>query len=445
MAPDLIDPGRTSRKAPVGKTVPATSPAPTTDATAPEAAPGEPVLRWSSSATTIPAVQRELTRLWASRDLYTEVDGVKQRHIAARTSVMNLVVIATSPEVAERAAATIAHLAGRHPSRTLIVDPRDPDGPVSLRAQIEAHCVLPRADAPETCAEMIHLQAGGAAGRHLDAVITPLLIHDLPVTIWWPGEPPFETEPAQTILAMADRLVVDGSGWSADGLARLRQMAVAQAENGLFVSDFALVRQARWREAIASVFDMPDLLPYLRYMRRIAVTYASHDLAAAPGMTNVVKPVYHVAWLASRLGMTVRQPLAPRPIRRTTVSAGSKGGAGWIHTALLQGPQADVRVSLGPAESPLPAGTTLQVELLAERRGSELRAAITGDATSVTVRAWLDGLRVVDRDFLAPRRTDVDLLEEAIELGVRDPIATATIRFAATLVSERLEPGTAAA
>jgi hypothetical protein len=180
-------------------------------------------------------------------------------------------------------------------------------------------------------------------------------------------------------------------------------------------------------------------------MRRIAVTYASHDLAAPPGMTNVVKPVYHVAWLASRLGMTVRQPLAPRPIRRTTRSAGGKGAAGWIHTALLHGPQSDVRVSLGPAESPLPAGTTLQVELLAERRGSELRAAITGDATSVTVRAWLDGLRVVDRDFLAPRRTDVDLLEEAIELGVRDAIATATIRFAASLVSDRLEPGEAAA
>lgn len=410
-----------------------------------EPAPGEPVLRWSSTATTIPAVQRELARLWSSRDLYTEVDGVKQRHIAARTSVMNLVVVATSPEVAEGAAATIARLAGRHPSRTLVVLPRDPDGPVSLRAQVEAHCILPRADAPETCAEMVHLQAGGAAGRHLDAVIAPLLIHDLPVTVWWAGEPPFETEQAQAILEMADRLVVDGSSWSADGLARLRQVALVQAERGLAISDFALVRQSRWREAIASVFDMPDLLPYLRYTRRIAVTYASHDLAAPPGLTNVVKPIYHVAWIASRLGMTVRQPLAPRPIRRTTRSAGFRGAAGWVHSALLEGPQGGVRVSLGPAESALPGGTTLLVELLAERRGSELRATVTGDADSVTVRAWLDGLRVLERDFLAPRRTDVDLLEEAIELGVRDRIATATIRFAATLVSERLEPGNVAA
>ena len=78
----------------------------------------------------------------------------------------------------------------------------------------------------------------------------------------------------------------------------------------LAVSDFALVRQSRWREAIASIFDDPDFLPYLRSLRRIAVTYATHDETGAPGSTNLVKPVYHVAWLASRLGLSVVKPLA---------------------------------------------------------------------------------------------------------------------------------------
>ena len=48
------------------------------------------------------------------------------RHIAARTSVMNLVVVARQPEVGERAAETIQRLTGRHPSRTLIVLSRGP-------------------------------------------------------------------------------------------------------------------------------------------------------------------------------------------------------------------------------------------------------------------------------------------------------------------------------
>jgi len=39
------------------------------------------------------------------------------------------------------------------------------------------------------------------------------------------------------------------------------------------------LRQARWREAIASVYDLPDLRPHLGAVRRIEVEYA----AAEPG------------------------------------------------------------------------------------------------------------------------------------------------------------------
>ena len=124
---------------------------------------------------------------------------------------MNLVVIARRPEIGERSAETISRLTGRHPSRTLIVLSADPDGPPWLDARIQAHCVLPRADAPETCSEQIFLTAGGETGRHLSALVAPLLIHDLPVTVWWPGEPPLGSLPATALLEMTDRLVVDAS------------------------------------------------------------------------------------------------------------------------------------------------------------------------------------------------------------------------------------------
>ena len=45
---------------------------------------------------------------------------------------MNLVVITRRPEIAERCAATIQALTGRHPSRTLLVTSADPDGPAWL-------------------------------------------------------------------------------------------------------------------------------------------------------------------------------------------------------------------------------------------------------------------------------------------------------------------------
>lgn len=404
------------------------------------AKPGEPILRWRSRAHSIEEIEQELTRIWAEPDLQTQVDGQPGRHVAARTSVMNLVVIARRPEVGERSAATIQQLTGRHPSRTIIVSTADPDGPSWLDAQVQAHCVLPREDAPEICAEMIYLTAGGESGRHLPAIVAPLLIHDLPVTIWWPGEPSFGTQQANDILASADRLVVDGSTWSEDGLARLSQLAELLDTTSLAIRDFALVRQSRWREAIASIFDLPEFLPYLRSMRRIAVAYASHDETGAQGSTNVVKPIYHVAWLCSRLNLRVTKPLTPipgkvaaRPAGRTHPSSPPTMWRGLAAT--LTDGRSDVAVVVRPVLSRMPSGTTLRVELLADRRGSELRADVTAEQESVHVRVWVDGIEALDRHFVAPRRTDVDLLAEAIESGGKDPVAVGTLRTAAALAA----------
>jgi glucose-6-phosphate dehydrogenase assembly protein OpcA len=398
----------------------------------------EPVLRWSARAHSIADIEKELAAIWANQDLTTEIEGEPGRHVAARTSVMNLVVVARRPEIAERGAATIQALTGKHPSRTIVVQSADPDGPSWIDARIEAHCILPREDAPETCAETIHLIAGGEAGRHLNAIVAPLIIHDLPVTVWWPGEPPFASRECIDLLTSADRFVVDGSTWSGDGLARLGEMATVAETASVAVSDFAMVRQSRWREAIASIFDDPDFLPYLRSLRRIAVTYGTHDETGAPGSTNLVKPVYHVAWLASRLGLTVAKPLAvaaaPASAAKSRPGHAGRPALSRGMVATLADGRNEVTVVIRPVPSAMPAGTTLRVELLCERRGSELRADVTAEAETVHVRVWQDGVEVLDREFLAVRRGDVDLLAEAIELGRRDVVSVGTLRTAAKLV-----------
>ena len=406
---------------------------------------GEPILRWSARAHSIAEIETELARIWAGQDLTASIDGEPGRHIAARTSVLNLIVVARRPEIAERSAATMQSLTGRHPSRTIVIQSADPDGPSWLDARVEAHCMVPREDAPETCAETIHITCGGEAGRHLSAIATPLVVHDLPVAVWWPGEPLLTRQPARELLEGADRLIVDGSTWSGDGLTRLREMAEVADTTTLAVSDFALERQARWREAIASIFDDRDFLPYERYLRRVAVTYSTHDDTGAPGSTNLVKPLYHVGWLASRLGLSVVKPLAPvadrhwpggpqarstgrgrGPAQRPVMSRG--------HTATLSDGRAEVSVVVRPIASNTPPGTTLRVELLAERRGSELRADVTAEAEFVNVRVWQDGVEAMERHFRAPRRKEVDLLAEAIESTGRDFVATGALRSAAALV-----------
>jgi glucose-6-phosphate dehydrogenase assembly protein OpcA len=405
---------------------------------------GEPVLRWSSRAHSIAEIETELARIWADRDVKMTIEGESGRRIAARTSVMNLIVIARRPELAEHCAATMQALTGQHPSRTVIIGSADPDGPSWVDARVEAHCVLPRVDAPETCAEMIHLTAGGEAGQHLAAIATPLIVHDLPVTVWWPGEPPFPARHAQELFGLADRLIVDASTWSGDGLERLHEMAELLETTRIAISDFALLRQARWREAIASIFDDPDFTPYLRSLRRVAVTYGTHDETGAHGSTNLVKPVYHIGWIASRLDLHVRKALTPMAGHGPAAAAGkvvrgpgAKPVLGRSMVATLSDGRADVSVVMRPVVSKMPSGTTLRVELLAERRGSELRADVTAEAETVHVRVWLDGVEALDRHFLARRMSEVDLLGQAIEASGRDPVESGALRTAAALIAPR--------
>ena len=65
--------------------------------------------------------------------------------------------------------------------------------------------------------------------------------------------------------------------------------------------------------------------------------------------------------------------------------------------------------------------------------GWELRADVTAEQESVHVKVWLDGIETLTRHFQAARRTDVELLAEAIEAGGRDPISVGSIRMAAAL------------
>jgi hypothetical protein len=152
----------------------------------------------------------------------------------------------------------------------------------------------------------------------------------------------------------------------------------------------------------------------------------------------VVKAVYHAAWLASRLGLHVKQPLAaaPTPSSKSNRSSATSHGKPPMSKGLvatLSDGHHDVSVVLRPQKSDYAPGTTLRVELLCERRGSELRADVTAQAESVNVRLFQDGVDCLERHFLAARRGDVDLLAEAIESGGKDPVASGMLHAAARL------------
>lgn len=369
-----------------------------------------------AEAALIAAQAEAAARAAAALATAREATEAAAHHVAARTSVLNLVVLAGDAVTAKRCAAIIAATASRHASRSLILSETDPSGPAGIEARVEALSLTTADGRAETGAETIHVMARGETGNHLASIIVPLLVHDLPVAMWWPNDPPFDSHRADRLLPIADRLIVDGSAWSGDGLDLLHKLGAVAEERRLVVADWALLRQARWREALASVYDLPDLRPHLGAVRRIDVEYAAAEQDDPAWQTNVVRPLYHVAWLGSRLGMTVSSPL-----RRV------RGGR---RVATLRQRDHPVEVELRPVASVLGPGSTVRVEIASRLRGAELIGTVAAGDRNVEVSVYDNGRERVRRTYAAPRLSDVDLLTRAVEEGAADPVAVGALAMA---------------
>ena len=382
-------------------------------------------LRWSSSATTVAEADALLAKLWASSEARrflvsdSPVDATTAEPIAVRTGVMNLAVVANGAERAAHAASILATLP-RNPSRTLFIVPRDPDGPATFAARLEVFCaVTPRGDGTSACTELLWIDVGGPAAHHLASIVPPLSLHDLPTLLWWDAPVNAAESDVRQLLRGVDRVIIDGATQPSDGLATIRTLFAAAESAGVALTDFALLRQGRWRDSIATMFDEESAAPFLNAINKISIDYSRGKGSSAS--INVVRPAYHVAWLASRLKASVKTPLHV------------SGSAGW--RAELQDPlRHAIAVELNQVDSVLGAGTTIAVHIAADRRGDHFDLEVRADSTSTRAIAKINGAVVHERTFQAPRWTEATLLSESLEFGEVDPLSPAILRTMNALI-----------
>ena len=380
-------------------------------------------LRWKSTATSVAEADALLARLWGSTesrqqitgDLIKDADG--KTPIAVRTGVMNLVVVAPGAERAVGAASALSSLP-RNPSRTLFIVPRDPEGPPTFRARLEIFCaVTPRGDGTSACTELLWIDASGEAGRHLSSMVPQLSLHDLPTLLWWDHTIDPSSKDLKELLRGVDRALFNGSDQRGAGINVVSDLVKVAASTGTALSDFSLIRQARWRDAVASAFDEPEVAPYLHSLTEIRATYSAGGNSSAP--VNIVKPTYHLAWLTSRLGASVVAPLNNK--------SGSWGG-------LISDGGQRIALTLEPVVDAGHSGTTLALHLKGERRGSTLELTVRADGATTQVQATINGTLVKERTFRAKRATDAELLSNALELGEVDPLSPSILRTFVQLV-----------
>jgi glucose-6-phosphate dehydrogenase assembly protein OpcA len=235
---------------------------------------------WTGDDTSVSEIERELARLRAE----SSREGSQPN---LRTSVMTHIAW-VPPEWQTMAEETLAGMAERHPSRTLLLVPK-PDEPDGLDAQVSIRC-YPVGDRA-ICGEVIELTLRGTRAAAPASLALPLLISDLPVFLRWRGRPDWGSPELDQLLGVVDRLVVDSTEWQDLPAA---YAPLSELFERVVVSDIAWERTERWRSLLASLWPSIDSVGTIKVHGTPAQAYLL------------------TGWLRSRLGHDVQLELDTR-------------------------------------------------------------------------------------------------------------------------------------
>ena len=235
---------------------------------------------WTGRDVRLADVEKRLRALHA--EVYAAGDDGTGPRLEIQTRVMTHIAW-VPPEWLERARDTLAGLAERHPSRSIILVP-DLGAEDGLDAEVRLQCFAMEGGQQQVCSEVLELRLCGTRSRAPASVVLPLLVPDLPAFLRWRGRPPFGSTEWGGLLGVVDRLIVDSTEWPdvPDGYAEL-----AEAFEHTAVSDIAWARTHRWRGQLASLW------PGIADVRTIRVQGTRAQAHLLGG------------WLSSRLGHQV--------------------------------------------------------------------------------------------------------------------------------------------
>lgn len=267
-------------------------------------------LPWAGKWVRIEEIEEKLTTLWSmSLDNLRTGTGAS---VNVRTSVLNLVICTPDVESAALASRVLRDLASAHLSRVAIVVLDSSDAVSSLSAWVTLRCFSMMSDLMRHCFEQTTLLAKGSAVRAAGNLLQPLLKPELPVYLWWLGDPPDSDDPTfQNLVNLSNRLLFDSTTFfnPEQDIRLLSDLCVAVPDAA--ISDLNWGRLTGWRELIIQFFDVPEYRPYLSGIHTIEIEHAAAPLAV-PGRTeegdvspNPTRALLLAAWLKERLGWTL--------------------------------------------------------------------------------------------------------------------------------------------
>jgi glucose-6-phosphate dehydrogenase assembly protein OpcA len=366
----------------------------------------------------------------------------------ARACTMNLVVVASSPALAEAWVPVVDQVLLAVPARAFVVG-LDVDGPDALDAGATAVCTPSASGGPAVCSERITLVAGGRLCARLPSCVATLSATDVPTTLVWLGRVHADDPVFEPLARDASRIVLDAAQGSLGSLANVVYWARARAGNDRpGVADLAWTRIAPWQELCARMFDEPRLRPLAARVMRVALVQAG-----AAGAPLGSEGALLLGWLATRLGWKAGSLAGKLRLVRL------QGDGGAAPSRAADTAEAHVQATLrADPTSRLAPGTILEVRLEAAGAEATMRGEIArapGDAEAVTwrlevTRAGGEPQRIEQRVQLpsaaatepasqrGPEKHAARLLERTLHRPPHDPALSDAATWADELRGEEL-------
>jgi glucose-6-phosphate dehydrogenase assembly protein OpcA len=353
----------------------------------------------------LPKIEGELAKLWGPAAALAGGPDVQNPNVT-RIVLANLVVECLDGR-GESLGPVLETVMARFPCRAIVVcGSNDPDRRIA--ADISALCHLPAPGLPQVCSERIVLRAGPNAIDLIPGAVRPLLETDLPLLLWWTGDPRRHEPLFRDLADECSRLVLDlGDPGASSGALRLgldRSLCACSRDSTWF-------GLTRWRELVAQFFDP------LCHHDRLGHIIAVHIEARSSDPTHPARlAIWMAAWLAGQLHW--------QPERRSFNQASAPDG-GTELVARFVGPGGEVAVSIvsRPSSGSPPAVAEL-IAVTVTSRGNDSGAEAfetfrlrrpTPGSPSVVMEAEATGLcrlpHVVQAPELDPARRVAATLE----------------------------------
>lgn len=268
-------------------------------------------LPWAGKVVRMEEVEDQFALLWRM-----SADNLRTgQNINVRTSVLNFVICTPDVESAQRASKVLRDLSSTHLARVAIVIlDRETGGarPAAIWTWVTLRCFSMLSDLMRHCFEQTTLLASGAAVRSVGNSIQPLLKPDLPVYLWWLGDPPGSDDITfNSLVEVSNRVIFDSTGFFHPEQDILALASLCEETPGCALSDMNWRRITPWFQLIAQFFDVPEYRPYLAGINAIEIEHAAAPLAV-PMRTesgdvspNPTSALLLAGWLKTRLGWTM--------------------------------------------------------------------------------------------------------------------------------------------